>query len=89
MIYTCIGTLPSALDTASLFLPRGNKLLQMKTIASTNSITAHIVEKSRSPRGSFIKKYLMRKLEDFKYKREGTEVYYRYMYLYAYIYEYM
>jgi C-terminal processing protease CtpA/Prc len=34
------GTLPSALDAASLFLPQGNVLLQMKTIASPAALTA-------------------------------------------------
>jgi C-terminal processing protease CtpA/Prc len=34
------GTLPSALDAASLFLPQGNVLLQMKTMASPAALTA-------------------------------------------------
>jgi C-terminal processing protease CtpA/Prc len=34
------GTLPSALDAASLFLPQGNVLLQMKTMASPATLSA-------------------------------------------------
>lgn len=38
------GTLPSALDAASLFLPHGKVLLRMKSIASPNSMTNTVLD---------------------------------------------
>ena len=40
------GTLPSALDAASLFLPRGKVLLQMKGIASSKDTTNDVLDTS-------------------------------------------
>lgn len=76
------GTLPSALDAASLFLPKGKKLLRMKVIASVKSEMTQrkIQERSsitpKNSEGNFLKKYLIRKLENLRDKRDGTEVYY-------------
>ena len=47
------GTLPSALDAASLFLPQGNVLLQMKTMASPAALSANdIVRNGNGNSGS-------------------------------------
>lgn len=45
------GTLPSALDAASLFLPQGEVLLQMKTMASTAAFSANEVARDGNENG--------------------------------------
>ena len=77
------GTLPSALDAASLFLPKGQVLLQMKSIASKEvpnidessnlSQNAHSHTKNKVPR-NFLPKFLFK---PFKFSRgERPERYY-------------
>lgn len=46
------GTLPSALDAASLFLPQGNVLLQMKTMASPAALSANDIVRNENGNGN-------------------------------------
>lgn len=63
------GTLPSALDAASLFLPKGQVLLRMKSIASTNDFISGDLNKDTNINNQYYVRNNENQRENEKKKR--------------------